>query len=194
MDILVEAMAFLETAFEKYDIALDFSAPELVGDEAEVVDRIEDYIMKTRAVFREKSVLLKRDLLKGQYQRLFGSSFLYEFAQDDFERIQGLINKLRDFIKKAKGLDSSHQQRLLSRLENLQKELNKRVSDLDRFWGLIGDAGEVARKLGEDAKPIVDRIREIAEIVWRTQTRAEELPSDTPPPTLLSLDQEDGDD
>ena len=55
---------------------------------------------------------------------------------------------------------------------------------MDRFWGLIGDAGVVVGKLGNDAKPIVDRIREIADIVWRTQSRAEELPSGTKLPQL----------
>jgi hypothetical protein len=63
-------------------------------------------------------------------------------------------------------------------------ELHKKVSDLDRFWGLIGDAGVVVGKLGENAKPIVDRIREIADIVWQTQSRAEELPSGTKLPQL----------
>jgi len=58
------------------------------------------------------------------------------------------------------------------------------VSDLDRFWGLVGDAGVVLGKLGNDAKPIVDRIREIAEIVWKTQSRTEELPSNSQNPML----------
>ena len=62
--------------------------------------------------------------------------------------------------------------------------MHKKVSDLDRFWGLIGDAGVVLGKLGNDAKPIVDRIKEVAEIVWQTQSRAEELPSGTKIPLL----------
>jgi hypothetical protein len=76
-------------------------------------------------------------------------------------------------------------------LERLQTELHKRVSDLDRFWGLIGDAGVVLGKLGSDAKPIVDRIREVADIVWRTQSRAEELPSGTRLPELSHEDRTD---
>ncbi|MBI4826866.1 MAG: hypothetical protein HY807_10680 [Nitrospirae bacterium] len=43
-------------------------------------------------------------------------------------------------------------------------------------------------KFGDDAKPFVDRIREIADIVWRTQARAEELPSSTPTPLITSAD------
>jgi hypothetical protein len=73
---------------------------------------------------------------------------------------------------------------LLSRLEKLQSELHKRVSDLDRFWGLVGDAGVVLGKLGTDAKPIVDRVREIAQITWKTQSRTEELPSNISNPMI----------
>jgi hypothetical protein len=76
----------------------------------------------------------------------------------------------------------------LKRLESLQAEMHKRVSDLDRFWGLIGDAGVVLGKFGKDAKPFVDRIRDIADIVWRTQSRAEELPSGTSSPLLENKD------
>lgn len=61
------------------------------------------------------------------------------------------------------------------------------MSDIDVFWGLVGDAGVAIGKFGKDAKPFVDRIREITDIVWRTQSRAEELPSGTPTPLLENL-------
>jgi len=35
--------------------------------------------------------------------------------------------------------------------------------------------GGVVVKFGKDAKPFVDRIREIAEITWRSQAEAEQL-------------------
>ncbi len=62
--------------------------------------------------------------------------------------------------------------------------MHKKISDLDRFWGLIGDAGIAIGKFGENAKPIVDRIKEIADIVWRTQANAEELPTGSSIPFL----------
>ncbi len=60
------------------------------------------------------------------------------------------------------------------------------MSSLDKFWGLIGEAGIVLGKFGKDAKPFVDRMREIAQIIWRTHARAEELPSGSPFPLLQS--------
>lgn len=114
------------------------------------------------------------------------NSFVYEFSDGDLEQIQGKLNSLRDVISKSTLFDTKHKQRLLKRLEQLQQEMHKKQSDLDRYWGLIGDAGVVLGKFGSDAKPIVERIKEITEIVWRTQSRAEELPSDTKLPRLDS--------
>ena len=56
------------------------------------------------------------------------------------------------------------------------------------------DAGVALGKFGIAAKPFVDRVKEIAEIVWRTQARAEELPSGTKLTLLTSGDSEDDDD
>ncbi|MBS7807459.1 hypothetical protein [Variovorax sp. PCZ-1] len=122
--------------------------------------------------------------LRSRFKSGLGVAFAYEFSQGDLGRVQVLLNELRDQIGNAKNLDPDHRQRLMKRLESLQSEMHKRVSDLDRFWGLIGDAGVVLAKLGNDAKPIVDRIREIADIVWQTQGRAEELPSGAKPPQI----------
>lgn len=80
--------------------------------------------------------------------------------------------------------DAKHKDRVLKRLEALQREVHKKMSNLDKLWSLVGDAGVALGKFGSDAKPFVDRIREIAQIVWRTQARAEELPSGTPLPLL----------
>lgn len=57
--------------------------------------------------------------------------------------------------------EDDHQARLLKQVESLQLELHKKMSNLDRFWGLVGDAGVIAGKFGKDAKPLVDRIREL---------------------------------
>ena len=65
------------------------------------------------------------------------------------------------------------------------------MSNLDKLWGLIGEAGVVLGKFGKDAKPLADRIREIAQITWRTQARAEELPSGARLPLLSDGKQED---
>ncbi|WP_088556261.1 hypothetical protein [Marinobacter sp. es.042] len=110
--------------------------------------------------------------------------FYYEFTDGDLKRIQEIINELREKISVSELFEENHKTRLLRRLERLQSELHKRMSDVDRLWGLVGDAGVVIGKFGTDAKPFVDRIREISDIVFRTQARAEELPSAAKNPLL----------
>jgi hypothetical protein len=110
--------------------------------------------------------------------------FFYEFSTGDLSRIQVLINELREQITASELFDNGHKQRLLRRLEVMQSEMHKKMSDVDRIWGLIGDAGIVLGKFGKDAKPIVDRIKEMTKIAWNTQARAEELPSSSQNPLL----------
>jgi hypothetical protein len=122
----------------------------------------------------------KRNLNKG---------FFYEFTDGDLNRAQELINELRNEITKSDLFEEEHRQRLLRRLERLQGELHKKMGDVDRIWGLVGDAGVVIGKFGKDAKPFVDRIKELSQIAWRTQSHKEELPSGAHNP-MLGVDEE----
>jgi uncharacterized protein YoxC len=126
------------------------------------------------------------DSLQSRFTQAIRGGFSYEFTQADLHRIQALINELREEVAGSTLFEEKHKARLLKRLEQLQSELHKRVSDLDRFWGLIGDAGVALGRFGTAAKPFVDRISEITEIVWNTQKQSEGLPSSVSLP-LLSL-------
>ena len=112
---------------------------------------------------------------KKLYASKFGKGFFYEFTESDFEKVQVLVNELRDLITKSEDFEPGHKRRLLRRLEKLQAELHKKMSNLDMLWGLIGDAGVVLGKFGEDSKPFVDRIGEILQIVCRIQAKAENV-------------------
>jgi uncharacterized protein YoxC len=152
-----------------------------------------DAITRAKEQLAQHSVQQKIDATRKKLRRLLDRENLFEFTQGDFDRIQVLLNELRSLVSKATQLTQDHRQRLLKRLERLQTELHKKVSDLDRIWGICADLGMAARKLGENAKPIVDRIRELGLIAGQTQAHAEELPSSSPPPLLIqsSANQED---
>lgn len=183
-DIVVETVGLIDAIMDAYELTSHYSIPEPNGPLDDNYNELRNFVSNIHAEFQGAATEIRIEGLKRQFQAAMKSSFAYEFSQGDLERIQTLVNELRDSIGQCEKLDPTHKQRLLKRLEHLQSELHKRVSDLDRFWGLIGDAGVVLGKLGEDAKPIVDRIREIAQIVWRTQARTEELPSSTPIPKV----------
>lgn len=176
------AIGLFKAFAESYN--LNFPPPSLGED-------VRTNIQTIREFFRGVMGKLSRELseqsvesAKAKYLPWFGRVFLYEFSEGDLKRVQELINELRKLITDSSVFEEDHRRRLLKRLEKLQSELHKKVTDLDRFWGLVGDAGVALGKFGNDAKPIVDRIRELVEIIWRTQARAEELPSAAPFPQL----------
>jgi hypothetical protein len=183
-ETLGEALALLESMIDAGLIQYEGSRPEITGNQFEDCVAVMSFIRDLERHYSSQATKLKFDRLKSTFKISLGGAFCYEFSQGDLSKIQSLLNDLREKISESTYFEADHQQRLLRRLEKLQAELHKKVSDLDRFWGLIGDAGVVLGKFGKDAKPLVDRIKEIAEIVWQTQSRAEELPSGTPIPLL----------
>lgn len=184
----MEAYALLTSYIEanKLGVGVPNYGPDKKNNISQLVKAANDL----KAHFEHQINTQSIEHLKSKYQAKFKAGFCYEFTDGDLSRIQELVNELRDLISNNDIFEDNHRQRLLKRLEKLQSELHKKVSDLDRFWGLVGDAGVVLGKLGEDAKPFVDRIKEIADIVWRTQSRTEELPSSTKFP-LLSNDSDE---
>ena len=192
-EILLEAFSLILGIIEAKILYCDSSVPSLSGKINEDCQKIVVFLNNVSNENRERHSQSRIEELKSQYKFALGSGFFYEFSKGDIDRIQKLLSELRDCITISQLLESNHKARLLKRLEKLQSELHKKIFDLDRFWGLVGDAGVAIGKLGNDAKPIVDRIREITNIIWRTQSRAEELPSDFPRPLLEDLGENEPD-
>ena len=178
-DVLIEAWALIVELAEAKLLPVEIGIYEFTGDISTDCYQILNRLSAIEENCISQASRLRLASLRSHFKTSLGTGFCYEFSQGDMERIQVLVNQLRDLISNGSHLEKDHQLRLLKRLEKLQAEIHKKVSDLDRFWGLIGDAGVVLGKLGTDAKPIVDRVREIADIVWQTQARSEELPSGT---------------
>lgn len=176
-EITLEAYAFIETVIDEKLVVLDRPDFVIEGDLAEECKKFYKYLNDLENIFNARASQKKLEILKNRFKVGLDATFAYEFSQGDLDRIQELISELRGQIAQSSHIEESHRRRLLKRLERLQSELHKKISDLDHFWGLIGDAGVALGKFGKDAKPIVERMQEIAQIVWRTQSRAEELPS-----------------
>lgn len=180
--------------FEYYIILEEFfsqfgqTLPEILdldlNDKAQTSLKIVDLLKGLKITLSKEDEKSHLDETRSHYATAFKNQFAYEFTQGDYDRIQALLNELRELISKSELFEAKHQRRLLMKLEKLQAELHKKVSDIDKFWGLVGDAGIAIGKFGKDAKPFVDRMREITGIIWRTQAKTEELPSDTQMPRL----------
>ena len=183
-ELLVRAGALVVELLDAGMLPIHAPRPSIGGNTNENGNSLWIFLQNVESALQEIHSKSEYDDLRLRFKAALGTAFSYQFSTGDLERVQELLNELRDQIASASKLEDEHRRRLLLRLEKLQDELHKKMSDLDRFWGLCGDAGVVLAKLGNDAKPIVDRIRELASIVWNTQARAEELPSGTEPPLL----------
>lgn len=178
----LELYALFSTYSEIQNI--EYSFPVLTEDRNENLNRAHSAAIEINEALKHTLDSFSIEDFKTRFQAELKGGFFYEFSEGDLQRIQTLLDELRTQISGFVGFEEGHRERLLRRLERLQSELHKKTSDLDRFWGLVGDAGVVLGKFGKDAKPLADRIREIAGIVWNTQARKEELPSGTPLPML----------
>lgn len=184
-EVLWHTCLLIDNVMQAYH--LDLNVEELPEPNSSInitCNSLQRYLESVSKAVEIQVTHLNIEDIKRKYTQKLKSGFAYEFSQGDYDRIQILVNELRDYISKSDLIDEGHKHRLLKRLERLQSELHKRTADLDRFWGLVGDAGVVLGKFGTDVKPLVDRVKEITNIVWNTQKRAEELPSETPNPML----------
>jgi hypothetical protein len=187
----VEAYAAIRAYYDTVGLSYDF--PELGDDRSQNLQIINNVLQgRYRALQKEVVSSETQATFASSHNRFkarFGNLFAYRFNDADLSRVQQLLNELRDAIVGSDDLEADHRQRILKRIEQVQCELHKEMSDVDRLWGLIGDAGVVFGKLGRTAKPFVDCVKEIARITWAVQARAEGLPSATGLP-FLNTDQE----
>lgn len=114
-----------------------------------------------------------------RYARMLREPTIASFGNTDWHQVQSLINQLRDLIRSATWLSAEHRQRLLARLEKMQQELHKETSSLDRTWAFLGEAARVLGKAGKDAKPLLDRVRELMDVIGRVAGWPASLPSDS---------------
>jgi len=175
--VLLQAINELDTVDIKYVVSIQKSGqsyPSLL------YQSIDQFATKLRDATRDRHLasIKERALLS------LSKGFSYEFTQGDLDRIQALINETRDWLTASDIFTAEHKDRILKRLESLQRELHKKMSSLDKFWALMGDAGVALGKFGVDAKPLVDRIGEILKIAGTSQSRAEQLPSNSPLPQI----------
>ena len=99
----------------------------------------------------------------------------YEFTEDEYTNIQDTINALRTEITASKIFGEDHQERLLSRLEELQKELHKKMNKLDKALGQLVSIGTSIGAFGEKSKPMFDIVNETIKTVLRIQQKGDKV-------------------
>ncbi len=145
-----------------------------------IIQRFDDWKKLIRGRFSTKNY---DDYLE-KFEAQFGTGFFYELSDDDIYEIQERINKLRSLISETKVLDEDHRRRLLRRLEILQAELHKRVSDFDHYYGMAVETYVLLKKYGEGMSQILNEFKGILRIVFRSHSEKEQLPAGEELPLL----------
>ena len=187
---LLDDFAFLQIWIRKHHWNIEIPSID-IEDRTGTVDTINNWVKTLRAYFMNKSASNALQTSLEYYQAELGVGFAYQLTDGDLDRIQKLVNQLRTQISSCGVLENDHRRRLLSRLEKLQRELHKRMSDYDRAYGIMVDGIILTQRFGEAVKPVTELIREIGNLFWRAQSRCEELPGDSPLPLPSSPSDKD---
>ena len=118
--------------------------------------RAELYTRQAKGYFESKTE---------EYLSLFARAPGYEFGQAQFKRLQELMSELRDLLQSSSLVGDEQKRRLLRKLEAMRSELHPKSTDIDRFWGFLGEAAVAMRKFGQDLHPISERVLELARLV-----------------------------
>lgn len=164
----VEALSILRAFAMARDAKLD-AFPDLGPQRHQNIAQVTEYFGRLTGNVRAE--LTKRysrgyfETKTEEYMSLFSRLAVYEFSDSDFKRVQDLIGELRELIRNSTLISDEHKRRLLRKLDAMHGELHKKTSDIERFWGFIGEAGIAMRKFGEDLAPISERVLELGGLV-----------------------------
>ena len=167
-DDYVEALSILRAFGRARDAALE-SFPEIGPQRRQNIVSIKSYFAQLRGLVR--SHLAERhakgyfDSKTEEYLLIFSRAAAYEFAEAEHKRAQELIVELRELLGGSNLIADDQKSRLLRKLEAMQRELRRKTSDIDRFWGFLGEAAIAMRRFGQDLQTVSARVLELAGLV-----------------------------
>jgi hypothetical protein len=147
---------------------LNFSFPNIGRDQNENSIKIQAFYQYILPQIKEYEVNAKFDSYRAKPIPL---------DENDLNEIQSLLNTLRDQIAKCSDIPEEFRQRLLQKVNELQAEFNKPISDFDLALGKAGQIGMTIQKLCKNAKPLLDPINGIIRIIDKTTSNHFGLPT-----------------
>ncbi len=129
---------------------------KIIEDKEMMYDNLIFYLREAETNLTFKYLELSSALSIENAKLHFGSIHYYEFSSDDINEIQNAINVLRELIINEESIDESHKSRLLKRLNKLQSELNKKMTNIDTFLTLPNYIGLAIGKFANDVEPAIE--------------------------------------
>lgn len=116
---------------------------------------------------------------------------LFNLDLSDVERIHTLLQQMREIVSRSSVIGGDHKARLFKRISHVEAETQKIKGRFDVILGGLNDFGEALGKFGDDVKPLVDRMKEVAGIVRSNTDEYKGLPAPEERPGLPAPSEEE---
>lgn len=162
------------------------NALEFTMDINKLKDKVNIYFRNFSSIYNnkyaEREAHRKFEELNAKISSKYGNYILYELTENQIQEIQNLINELRNKINECEDFEDFHKQRILKKLEKLQSEVHKKMTDFDRIFGFVVEMRYLYENYKE-SKPLFDLSVKIANIALDAMALANGLPA----PSLFQL-------
>jgi hypothetical protein len=172
----------------------NYSLDDIPLESNNVIGFIRTMFAHVSSEARIETQKIKAQKFESFFDNYFSAEVGFELTDGDISEIHRLTSDLRSRITQTLVLDEKHKQRILSRLESMQAEIHKKLSDFDRITGTMYEVLSVIKKAGESAEPWMRIVRQVLIIIWASQGRVYELPSSAPMDFLPNEDSDSTED
>lgn len=179
----LNALALFEVYSDTHPLNIKYELPTLGTDAENNSKAIIGFFEKLKANLNELIVKQKLAGFRKTYSNKFKQSKSYIFDSKERDEIKKIIHELRVLISDLDILTADYKTRLMNRVGSIHFDLDLKLSDLDRIWGLLGEAYIVNAKFGNAGQLIVERLYRIVNFAWQAQARAESVDPQSAHPT-----------
>lgn len=151
--------------------ALNFDFPQLTGDRGQNTREIRNFFYTLRDALDAEVAKLTVEQARSKFSNRFARVSYFEIPDENLKKLQLLFNSIRYEVERSQNLSEDVRWRLLKKLEATELKTQKKMTDLDRLWGFMGEARVLLSGTGEDTRIILDRINEIARITRAAQAK-----------------------
>lgn len=175
--LLCEAYAVVSALVEGGLLPVKLDAPAVRGRTADDCSALRQYLEQAVRLCREVQTRQRLDQLKLSVRWSMGLGVQYAFGATELKRLKELAHQMDAALVQGEALPDGLTQRLRARIARLLADLRPALPDMDRFWGLMGDARVIRASGNTQARQLAGWLGEMSDIVWHAQARAEGLPA-----------------
>jgi len=149
--------------------ALNFDFPELSGDREHNTREIRKFFYTLRDALDAEVARLTVEEARSKFSNRFARISYFEISDDNLKKLQLLFSSIRYEVERNQSLSEDVRWRILKKLELTEAKTQRKMVDLDRLWGFMGEirvilTGSGTANSNNDTRTILDRINEIARI------------------------------